>query len=103
METIASMRVFSRVVETGSFSAAGRQLGMAPSSISRRIDELERDLDARLFNRTTRKLSLTEAGLLYHERVIKILLDIEEAKLAVSQDEGRPSGVLREAAGSLPW
>ncbi len=62
MDNLAAMRVLVRVVETGGFSAAGRALGMAPSSVSRRIGELEDLLGVRLLHRTTRKLSLTEAG-----------------------------------------
>ena len=95
MDSVAGMRIFTRVVETGSFSAAGRQLGSAPSSVSRQIGELEDDLGARLLHRTTRKLSLTEAGRLYYERASKILVDVDEAKLAVSQTGGAPSGILR--------
>ena len=95
MDSVAGMRVFARVVETGSFSEAGRQLGMAPSSVSRRIDDLEYELGAHLFYRTTRKLSLTEAGELYFARVSQILTDVDEAKLAVSQLDGSPSGILR--------
>ena len=68
MDSLAAMRVFARSVESGSFSAAGRQLGVAPSSVSRQIGELEDDLGARLFNRTTRKLSLTEAGHEFYAR-----------------------------------
>ena len=83
MDSVAGMRIFTRVVETGSFSAAGRQLGSAPSSVSRQIGELEDDLGARLLHRTTRKLSLTDAGRLYYERASKILVDVDEAKLAV--------------------
>ena len=97
MDSVAGMRIFARVVEAGSFSAAGRQLGVAPSSVSRQINDLEYDLGARLFQRTTRKLSLTEAGRLYDQRVRRILLDIDEAKLAVSQIGGAPSGILRLA------
>ncbi len=95
MDSVAGMRTFARVVETGSFSAAGRQLGMAPSSVSRQISELEYDLGAHLFYRTTRKLSLTEAGRLYHERASRILMEVDEAKLAISQMDGAPSGILR--------
>lgn len=89
------MRVFARVVETGSFSAAGRDLGVAPSSVSRSVADLEAALGARLFQRTTRKLSLTEAGRLYHDRAARILLDVEEARLAVGQLTDAPSGLLR--------
>jgi DNA-binding transcriptional LysR family regulator len=95
MDTVAGMRIFTRVVEAGSFSAAGRQLGIAPSSASRRINDLEDDLGARLFHRTTRKLSLTEAGRLYYERAAKIVLEVDEAKLALSQIGAAPSGILR--------
>ena len=68
MDQLAAMQVFVRVIETGGISAAGRALGMAPSSVSRRISELEKALGVRLLQRTTRKLSLTEAGETYYER-----------------------------------
>ena len=77
MDDLAAMQVFVRVVETGGFSAAGRALGMAPSSVSRRIGELEASLDARLFRRTTRKLSLTEAGAIFYERSRQIVASVE--------------------------
>ncbi len=94
MDSIAGMRILVRVVDSGSFSAAARQLGVAPSSVSRRINELEEDLGARLFARTTRKLSLTEAGQLYYDRARSIIDEVNEAKLALSQ-LGSPSGILR--------
>ncbi len=94
MDSIAGMRILVRVVDSGSFSAAARQLGVAPSSVSRQINELEEDLGARLFARTTRKLSLTEAGQLYCERAHGIIDKVNEAKLALSQ-LGSPSGILR--------
>ena len=98
MDSVAGMRVFARVVEAGNFSAAGRELGAAPSSVSRQIGDLEYELGARLFHRTTRKLSLTEAGRLFYGRVAKILIEVDEAKLAVSQGDGAPSGILRLSA-----
>ena len=94
MDSVAGMRILVRVVDSGNFSAAARQLGIAPSSVSRQINELEEDLGARLFARTTRKLSLTEAGQLYYERASSIINDVAEAKLAISQ-LGSPSGILR--------
>ena len=100
MDDVSRLRVFVRVVEAGSFSAAGRQLGLVPSSVSRRVAELEDELGARLFHRTTRKLSLTEAGRTYHERAAKILLDVEEARLAVTGADGAPSGILRLTAAA---
>jgi len=94
MDSVAGMRILVRVVDSGSFSAAARHLGVAPSSVSRRINELEEDLGAILFARTTRKLNLTEAGQLYYERASSIINDVDEAKLALSQ-LGSPSGILR--------
>ena len=99
MESLTAMRTFVRVVDAGSFSEAGRQLDMAPSSVSRQINDLEEELTVRLFQRTTRKLSLTEAGQLYHERAARIILDLDEAKLAVSE-LGSPSGILRVSVPS---
>ncbi len=94
MDNLASIRMFVRVAEAGSFTAAARQLDVAVSSVSRQINALEDDLNVRLFQRTTRKLSLTEAGHLYYEHVVKILGDFDEARLAVSQT-GSPTGILR--------
>lgn len=95
MDTLTGMRLFTQVVETGSFSEAARKLGMAPSSISRQISALEDALDARLINRTTRHLSLTEAGQIYYDRVSNILHDVDEANAAVSTLQEEPKGTLR--------
>jgi DNA-binding transcriptional LysR family regulator len=89
------MDLFVDVVAAGSFSEAGRRRGLAASSITRSINALEDELGARLLNRTTRKLSLTEAGRLYHERSRRILADVEDAKLSVTQLEAAPRGTLR--------
>ena len=97
MDSIVGMRIFPRVVEAGSLSAAGRLLGLAPSSVSRQIGDIERALGVRLFHRTTRKLSLTEAGETYYERAHEILQAVDEAKLAVTEERASPSGVLRVA------
>jgi len=94
METIAGLKTFARVVEAGSFSEAGRQLGVAPSSVSRQINELKDSLGALLFQRTTRKLSLTEAGELYYERTTTIVTEVDEAKLALYQLGGTLTGIL---------
>lgn len=95
METLAGMRLFGEVVDSSSFSAAGRQLGMAPSSVARAVSALEDELGVRLLNRSTRKLSLTEAGRLYHEHSRRILADVEEARLSVTALEAAPRGMLR--------
>jgi len=94
VEKYTGLRTFVQVVDTGSFSSTARLMGVAPSSVSRQINELEAELSVQLFQRTTRKLSLTEAGQVFHERAAKIILDLDEARLAVSQ-LGSPSGVLR--------
>jgi DNA-binding transcriptional LysR family regulator len=98
MPTPDRIRLFARVVEEGSFSAAARTLGVAPTSISRQVATLERELGARLFNRTTRTRSITEAGSVYYERIKQILGEIDEANRAVSQVDGAPRGTLRVTA-----
>lgn len=95
MDTLAAMQVFVRVAETGGLTAAGRVLGLAPSSVSRRISELEDMLGVRLLHRTTRKLSLTEAGEIYYERTRDIVRAVEEVNLAVTEERASPSGILR--------
>ena len=98
MDTLSGMQLFAGVVEEGSFSAAGRRVGLNPSSVSRRISMMEDGLGARLFNRTTRKLHLTEAGEVYYQRVRLILADVTEANRAVSDLEAAPTGTLRVTA-----
>ena len=95
MDRLGALTVFIKVVETGSFSEAGRQSGLAPSSVSRGIVELEGWVGAALFHRTTRKLNLTETGRLFYQRTRDILLDLEEARVRAVQLEDHPSGLLR--------
>ncbi len=97
MDTLGAMRTFRQVVASNGFAAAGRHLGRATSSVSRQIAELEGTLGTRLFNRTTRSLSLTEAGEVYHDRVVAILSDVDDANLAIAHLDGQPIGVLRVA------
>ena len=95
MDTFTGMRLFTEVVDGGSFSAAARRLGMAPSSVARGIGALEDELGVRLLNRTTRKLGMTEAGRLFHERSKRILVEVDDARLSVTQLEAEPRGTLR--------
>jgi len=95
MDRLSALSLFAKAVETGSFSEAGRQSGLAPSSVSRRIVELEGWVGAALFHRTTRKLNLTEVGRSFYERTRDILLDLEEAKVMAAQLEDHPSGLVR--------
>ena len=95
MNLFNSIVLFVKTIESGSFSAVGRQLHMAPSSISRQINALEQELGIRLLQRSTRSINLTEAGEIYYEKVNKVLTDLEEAKLAISQLQTTPKGALR--------
>jgi LysR family transcriptional regulator, regulator for bpeEF and oprC len=90
--------VFVKVVEQGSFTAAARALGLPKATVSRRLRGLEDRLGARLLNRTTRRLALTEAGTLYYEHSKRIAAELEEAESAVLQLEGSPRGLLRVTA-----
>lgn len=95
MDRLGAIALFTKVVETGSFSEAGRQSNLAPSSVSRRIVELESWVGATLFYRTTRRLNLTEVGRSFYERTRGILLDLEEARVVSAQLEDHPSGLIR--------
>jgi DNA-binding transcriptional LysR family regulator len=95
MDRLDTMEAFVRVAESRSFSAAARRLGLSKSVISRQVSALEAQLGARLFHRTTRSLSLTEVGIAYFDRCSRILADIEEANLSISQLQTAPRGKLR--------
>ena len=90
--------VFARVVETRSFTAAAQQLGLPKSTVSRKIAQLEERLAARLIQRTTRKLSLTEIGQAYYERCARIVTDIALAEQLVTDMQSTPRGLLRVTA-----
>ena len=92
------LQAFVRVAETGSFSEAARRLGLSKSMISRQVSSLEAELGVRLLHRTTRSLSPTEAGRAYLERCQRILADLDEANLLVSQLQTTPRGRLRVSA-----
>lgn len=98
MDKTAEMTLFVQSVEAGGFSAAARQLDLTPSAVSRKIGQLEDRLQIRLFDRTTRRIHLTEAGKAYYQRCLQILRDIEEAEDAISSLSGDPRGTLRIAA-----
>lgn len=98
MDRAAEMYIFARAVESGSFSAAARDLDLTPSAVSKQIRRLEDRLGVRLFNRTTRRISLTEVGRAYYERCARIIQEIEEAEEAVTSLSENPRGTLRVAA-----
>ncbi|MEO0412745.1 MAG: LysR family transcriptional regulator [Pseudomonadota bacterium] len=98
MDRLTAMEIFTRVVSEGSFSGAARVLNMSKSAVSKYISDLEERLGARLLNRTTRRLSLTDVGKAYHERCQQVLSDIEEMEAAVSYKTQQVSGLLKIAA-----
>ena len=95
MDRLTAMQAFVHVVEAGSFVRAAEKLGASTSSVSRLIADLEAHLGARLLNRTTRKLSLTETGQAYYERCVQLLADIDEAETAAGAAAETPSGRLK--------
>ena len=95
MDLIEGMKVFTAVVEAGSFVAAADKLEMSRGMATRYVAQLETHLGVRLLHRSTRKLSLTEAGQDYHQRALLVLAMVEEAGSSVAQEAAKPRGVLR--------
>jgi DNA-binding transcriptional LysR family regulator len=95
METLANLESFVRSAELGSFSAAARSLALTPAAVSRNVGMLERNLGVRLFQRSTRKLTLTEAGERFRDAVATNLDGLQAAIANASTDHGEPSGVLK--------
>src|ERR1700733_10653823 len=101
MDKLAAMRVFVKIADAGNLSAAGRQLGLSLTSVSRQLIALEEMLGTTLVERTTRHLSLTEAGRLYHERAKEILEEVAEAERGLTAQTGVASGRLHVSCPSL--
>ena len=95
MEVFRNMQLFVEVAKTSSFRRAAEMLDMPPSTVSRRIAELERDVGLRLFNRSTRRVELTEGGRLYFDNCKRIIEEAALAHQALSELHTQPSGVLR--------
>ena len=95
MDKLDAMQAFAKVVALGSYAEAGRQLGLTRSAVSKGVMELEQILGARLLDRTTRRVSPTEAGLAYYERCVDILARIDETEQQVSRLHDEPRGVLK--------
>ena len=98
MPYLESLRVFVRTVELGSITAGGRDLRLTPAVASNRIKELERRLSVRLFNRTTRKLSPTEMGIVFYDHARKVVQSLEDAEAAISGFSDQPRGAIRVTA-----
>jgi DNA-binding transcriptional LysR family regulator len=97
-DRLNGMRVFAQVVEAKSFSAAAETLGMSKSLASRHVSALERALSVKLLNRSTRKLSLTEAGTLFYEHCARIVQEAELAEQRLTQTQSEPAGLVRVTA-----
>jgi len=98
MDELPYMVTFVQVVKAGSYAAAARQLDSSVSAVSKHVTRLEKVLGARLLNRTTRNISLTEAGTVYFERCVRILEAMEEARDAIPSSKNEPRGHLRVTA-----
>jgi DNA-binding transcriptional LysR family regulator len=98
MEPLSDIIVFVHVVESNSFKAAAGRLGMAKSALSRCVTRLEESLVVRLLDRTTRKLSLTEAGEAFFRRAERALADLDEARTEAARHQAEPAGTLRVTA-----
>jgi DNA-binding transcriptional LysR family regulator len=100
MDRLTSLTTFVRVVDSGGFSAAGRHLNMSTTMVSNHVQSLEDRLGARLLNRTTRKVSLTEVGKAYYDRCTQILADLEQADEIAGSAQSTPRGTLRIHCGT---
>ncbi|HXZ50699.1 MAG TPA: LysR family transcriptional regulator [Burkholderiales bacterium] len=95
MDRFGALRVFTQVVESGSFARAAERLRMSTSAVSRHVAELEGHLQNRLLNRTTRRVALTEAGRAFYERSVQLLQDLEEAENEAARSARLPRGTLK--------
>ena len=100
MDRFQLMRLFVRIVETGSFSAVARELDTTQPTVSKQLTALERQLGTRLLNRTTRGLSPTEAGATFYDRATRILEDLQDAEASLTQLQNRATGTLRISASA---
>lgn len=98
MDRLTSLAVFVAAVEEGSFAAAARRFGLSPAMAGKHVSAIEGELNARLLQRTTRRLSLTDTGHAYYERCKQILETFDEANREASDSQGTARGILRVAA-----
>jgi DNA-binding transcriptional LysR family regulator len=102
LDRLTSMQVFSRVAATGGFSAAARSLGLSQTMATKHVVALEERIGTKLFSRTTRRVTLTEAGRRFLEACDRILAEVEEAEAVAAADRVEPRGMLR-LAGPLSF
>ncbi len=98
---VAQLRVFVAVVETGSFSAAARRLGLTPPSISRQVRKFEERLNARLVARSTRRLLVTDVGERFYQRCRRVLEELEGAEAEITEQGGEPHGKVKVTAPAV--
>ncbi len=94
LDNLQDIRIFTRVVATGSMSAAARELDLSLALVSKRLAALEASLGVRLLHRTTRRQSLTDEGEAFHERCLRILVEVGDAEAAMADSRGGVSGLL---------
>jgi DNA-binding transcriptional LysR family regulator len=95
MDLVSAMKIFTAIVDNGSFAAAANRLDLSRAMASKTVAALEEHLGTRLLNRTTRRLSLTEAGMAFYERSVQILADIWEAEQVAGRTATEPRGILK--------
>ena len=95
MTKFQEIAAFVQVVDRGGFSAAGKQLGISVSAVTKSVSRLEDDLNIKLFNRTTRRIALTEYGQEFYDRCVRILADLDEAETMMRDSSTAPKGRVR--------
>ncbi|MCD9033031.1 LysR family transcriptional regulator [Luteimonas sp. Y-2-2-4F] len=98
IEDLTDLRIFERIVARGTLSAAARELGLSLAVVSKRLSELERRLETRLLHRSTRRLSMTGEGALFHGHCLRVLDEAEAAEAALLGRQRRVAGTLRISA-----
>ena len=98
---IQDLRIFARVAALQNLSAVGQELGLTPGTISKRLQALEDDLKARLFDRTTRSIRITDEGIKFRDHAERILSEVDQARAAVGASAERPSGRLKISAPAI--
>ena len=101
MDRFLAMKVFARVVESGSFSKAADAMRLPPASVSRTVQALEAHLGARLLNRTTRSISITEDGEIYYERCVRVLGEVDDMESALAHSKLSPKGWIKVSLPAL--
>lgn len=100
MDQVQAMRVFTRVVESGSFTKAAESLAMPKGSATKMVQQLESRLKVKLLNRTTRRVTVTADGAAYYERAARLLNDLDELEATLTRQQANPSGRLRVDVGA---